>query len=205
MENNINLRDYVTIGRDVLRDCWLWTGQFKNEVPWFKSESARRLIRDKYGNGVEPGAHVSRCLLGNAECVNPAHTFFSTTDLERLEKFIRPARADGCMIWTGCTRDEYPLIMINNVTRRAARVLWKLKRGPIPSGFMILHTCDERRCMAIGETGGEGHLWLGTAADNTRDMIEKKRGHWQKAVRKPAVDVGYPTGIQRFVGPRKRL
>jgi len=41
--------------------------------------------------------------------------------------------------------------------------------------------CDEPGCMAIGGIGGDGYLWLGTAADNHADMVEKKRGYWQKA------------------------
>jgi len=126
---------------------------------------------------VESGAHVSRCLLDNKRCVNPSHTFSSTTDLERLEKFILPPRkSDGCALWTGSTRAGYPLIMLHGKTRRAARVLWKLRRGPIPRGFFVCHTCDERGCMAIDS----GHLWLGTAADNSADMIAKGRAAWQK-------------------------
>jgi len=180
MKNNINLRDYFTLGRDVLRSCWDWHGPYFNGVPWLHGESARRLVREKYGNGVEPGAHVSRCLLGNRCCVNPSHIFVSINDLEHLNKYIGAVRSDGCRLWTGATKDGYPLVTIQGKTRRAGRVLWELVRGPIPDGLYVLHSCDESRCTAIGETGGEGHLWLGTAADNTRDMIEKERGHWQK-------------------------
>jgi len=182
MKNNINLRDYFTLGRDVLRSCWNWHGPYFNGVPWLYGESARRLVRNRYGNGASPSAHVSRCLLGNKACVNPAHTFASNNDLERLNKFILPARkSDGCMLWTGCVKDGYPLITIDGVTRRAGRVLWELKKGPILNGLYVLHFCDEPRCMSIeGMGGGSGHLWLGTAADNTADMIRKKRGHWQK-------------------------
>jgi len=182
MENNINLRDYFTIGRDVLRSCWNWHGPYFNGVPWLKGQSARRLVREKYGNGVEPGAHVSGCLLGNKACVNPCHTFSSTTDLERLEKFILPPRkSDGCALWTGSTRAGYPLIMLHGKTRRAARVLWELQRGPIPLGLFVCHSCDEVRCMSIGgEIGGDGHLWIGSAQENVDDMIKKGRAFWQK-------------------------
>jgi len=180
MKDDINLRDYFTIGRDVLRSCWNWHGPYFNGVPWLKGRSARRLVRKKYGNGVEPGAHVSRCLLGNAECVNPAHTYSSITDLEHLHKYIGAVRSDGCRLWMGATKDGYPLVMFHNRTRRAARVLWQLKHGPIPRGFFVCHSCDEPRCMNIGESGDDGHLWLGTAADNNADMVNKGRAAWQK-------------------------
>jgi len=181
MKNDINLRDYFIVGRDVLRNCWNWIGPLKNGAPCLKGISARRLVRERYGHGVEPNARLSGCLLGNKKCVNPCHTYSSGTDLEHLNKFILPARkSDGCMLWTGCDLKGYPLITVDKVTRRAARVLWELRRGPIPDGFHVLHRCDTPRCMAIGEIGGDGHLWLGTPAENTRDMIEKKRGFWQR-------------------------
>jgi len=181
MKKEINLREYFSVGRDVLRSCWLWLGPYFNGVPWFHGESARRLVRDRYGYKIDSGAHLASCLLGNKRCVNPAHTYAFSDDLEHLYKYILPAsEPDGCRLWTGCTLDGYPLVMIQGRTRRAARVLWELRRGPIPGGLFILHSCDVSRCMAIGESGGDGHLWLGSAADNTADMIRKKRGHWQK-------------------------
>jgi len=181
MKNNTNLRDYFTIGRDVLRSCWDWHGPYFNGVPWFYGESARRLVRDRYGYKIDSGAHLASCLLGDKRCVNPAHTYAFSDDLGHLEKYILPAsEPGGCMIWTGCTRNGYPLITIHGVTKRAARVLWELRRGSIPSGLFVCHTCDERRCMAIGEIGGDGHLWIGSAQENVDDMIAKQRGHWQK-------------------------
>jgi len=180
MKDDINLRQYFSVGRDVLRSCWVWVGPFKNEVPWLKGQSARRLVRDKYGNGVELGAHVSGCLLGNKACVNPAHTFSSINDLEHLYKYVGAVRSNGCRLWAGCTKDGYPLVMIQGRTRRAARVLWELVKGPIPDNLYVLHRCDEPRCMSVGESGGDGHLWLGTAADNSADMISKGRAFWQK-------------------------
>lgn len=52
---------------------------------------------------------------------------------------------------------------------RAHRLIYAECVGPIPDGLMVLHSCDNRRC--INPT----HLRLGTAKDNTTDMMLKGR------------------------------
>jgi hypothetical protein len=52
---------------------------------------------------------------------------------------------------------------------KAHRVSWRIFRGQIPQGMRVLHRCDVRNCV------NPEHLFLGTQADNVRDMMEKKR------------------------------
>lgn len=84
----------------------------------------------------------------------------------------RVQKADGCWLWTGTVnRHGYGQIS-SGASRRtllAPRVSWELANGPIPDGLCVLHRCDIPGCVR------PEHLFLGTKADNVRDMTAKAR------------------------------
>jgi hypothetical protein len=80
-------------------------------------------------------------------------------------------KKDGCWEWTGTKdKDGYGSVNLDlkNI-KRAHRASWILYNGEIPKGILVCHHCDNPSC-----TNPE-HLFLGTAKDNTNDMINKKR------------------------------
>ena len=70
----------------------------------------------------------------------------------------------------GC--NGYAKLEIKGVLKRAHRVAYETYVGPIPDKMMVLHHCDIRNCV------NPKHLWIGTAKQNTDDMIKKGRARF---------------------------
>ncbi len=89
-------------------------------------------------------------------------------------------KTDECWVWLGASRrtyrhkgpDYYGNIAAGGqggATLGAHVVSWILHYGPVPEKSFVLHRCDNRNCVR------PDHLFLGTAQDNTADMIAKGR------------------------------
>ena len=80
-------------------------------------------------------------------------------------------KTEGCWNWTGhCNTSGYGHLSLSGRLILAHRHAWSLENGPIPDGALVLHHCDNRRCVRIE------HLYLGTHLDNARDREQRGRG-----------------------------
>ncbi len=70
--------------------------------------------------------------------------------------------------WTGALTDKgYGNVRVGQRFKPAHVVAWELQHGSVPPGLFVLHECDLRHCVRC--------LFLGTAKDNSEDMVRKGR------------------------------
>jgi hypothetical protein len=84
-------------------------------------------------------------------------------------------KGPDCWTWAGSRSAKgYGRLNVGGAVCQAHRVSWELHRGAIPSDLFVLHRCDNPPCV------NPDHLFLGTALDNSRDMVSKGRQKFPK-------------------------
>ncbi len=103
---------------------------------------------------------------------------FKNTLISRFEESVMPVTESGCWLWLrGLDTTGYGVLKVVGRDEKAHRASWEMHNGPIPQGSKVLHRCDVRCCV------NPEHLFLGSQADNIRDMMAKGRGPDSKGER----------------------
>lgn len=110
--------------------------------------------------------------------------------LSREERFFaKVQKTDTCWIWTGAKQGHgYGCFRVGDKRIGAHRYSYQIHNGDIPDGLFVCHTCDNMFCV------NPEHLWLGTAKQNTSDMLRKGRGKLGiKPIKKVCINGHYKT------------
>src|ERR1035438_7769338 len=93
---------------------------------------------------------------------------FSESDSERFWSKVK--KTDECWVWLSTkNKQSYGVFAIKRKSVKAHRISWEIKNGKIPDRIFVLHKCDNPQCV------NPDHLFLGSAKDNTQDMLSKGR------------------------------
>lgn len=106
----------------------------------------------------------------------------------RLERLLVPEPNSGCWLWLGGVgRGGYGLIKVHGKARMAHRVMYELRRGPIPDGLVLDHLCRTPCCV------NPDHLEPVTEREN----ILRGRGLAADNARKEFCAHGHPLDVER--------
>ena len=125
-------------------------------------------------------------------------------------RFITKVRVLGpkaCWPWTAKARHHFGYGAINSGRGNLFNshvVAYALRYGPIPSGAYILHSCDNPGCC------NPSHLRIGTKAENTEDVVNRRRLAGRTGPTDPAkcakkLNIRMAKEIKASVLPRREL
>lgn len=91
------------------------------------------------------------------------------------ERFLEKVKMveSGCHEWQSTlSKIGYGKFWLDGKTKYAHRVGYRLFKGEIETRQMVLHKCDNRKCV------NPDHLYLGTSSDNAKDKATRYKGMW---------------------------
>lgn len=115
-------------------------------------------------------------------------------DPERIEdRFWKRVVIDGdCWLWQGGKNEKgYGQVRWMGRNQQAHRLAYILAHGPIPAGMVVCHRCDRPGCI------NPAHLFLGTPAINSYDMVSKGRA--ARGERAPQATITEPTAREILI------
>jgi nucleotide-binding universal stress UspA family protein len=97
-------------------------------------------------------------------------------------------RTDDCWLWRGKLDDRgRGRVWRNGKLVLHHRAVWEILCGPIPSGALLCHHCDNPQC------ANPEHLYVGDSKTNVADMFNRGR-HWTQREPERARQVGIANG-----------
>lgn len=97
----------------------------------------------------------------------PTNNIFNKDTKDRFWALVCSRQAGSCWNWDGClSKSGYGQFNYYK-TSSAHRISWIMHYGPIPPGKLVLHKCDNKRCV------NPMHLYLGNHSRNMLDWVDR--------------------------------
>lgn len=158
--------------------CWQWTaGKLASGFGSYRVSTGLAVVAHRYSYelafGPVPDGKFVAQTCGNKLCVAPHHLVLQSQRKPPVDAIKRllggvTVQPNGC--WNfGDAMSGYTTLGRGMDEPSAHRFSYEFHKGEIPDGLYVLHSCDNKRCV------NPDHLHVGTAADNMREKIERKR------------------------------
>lgn len=145
----------------------------------------RQYFRKK-GTGFKRWAASTTCSRNCSVAVGQKNRKWPSLE-ERFEAKVDRTPGQGpdgdCHEWQGHRiKWGYGSFKLGRAVKKAHRVAYELAHGPIPSGMLVKHSCDNPPCC------NPAHLSLGTQIGNMAEMLERGRKRNRGDGRLPRID-----------------
>ncbi|GHC38064.1 hypothetical protein GCM10010348_76680 [Streptomyces anthocyanicus] len=125
------------------------------------------------------------------------------TPEQRYHEKVNQLGPDECWPWTGAyTNVDRGAFRWKGKIRIATRVGWEIAYGQPPGELHVCHTCDHGWCH------NPRHWFLGTHADNMRDLKQKNLPRGRPLATTPEIDAQIDEGLkagESHLGIARRL
>jgi hypothetical protein len=91
--------------------------------------------------------------------------------VKNFNKRYKKVENSECWEWTGAMRGNsgYGCMYFKGKVIDAHRISFMIHKGEIPTGLVVMHSCDNKICV------NSDHLSIGTHKENARQAIERGR------------------------------